>query len=80
MDKNAKKNPNVVESWHYVEKIWKKDIPLLLSNNGDFEDKNKILKTTIIAIAASYFFHQVTLALATQNFCFAVSSIFSSYT
>lgn len=50
LDKNAKKNPNVVESWHYVEKIWKKDIPLLLSNNGDFEDKNKILKTTIIAM------------------------------
>lgn len=50
LDKNAKRNVTVVEAWHYVEKIWKKDIPLLVSNSGDYSDKNKILKTTFIAM------------------------------
>lgn len=50
LDKKSKKNIDVGEQWHYVEKIWKKDIPLLLSNSGDSPDKNKMLKTTIIAM------------------------------
>lgn len=50
LDKKAKDGVDVVEPWHYIETIWKKHIPLLLSNSGDTPDKNKILRSTIIAM------------------------------
>lgn len=50
LDKKEKIGIDVVEPWYYIETIWKKHIPLLLSNSGDTPDKNKILRSTILAM------------------------------